>query len=122
MHIAISEDSRIERCYVAACLRKAGWTVDSIEPKGTIPIVGQLLKNPPALLVLDYMLPQVRGDSIADVCNRHPELKNIPILVLTAHQDPALTQRLMVLGVRDVLYKPIKANQLIEAVKKHLAQ
>jgi CheY-like chemotaxis protein len=121
-HIAIIEDSPIEQCYQAACLRKAGWKVDSIDPTGTIAIVGHLLENPPSLLVLDYMLHQFQGDAIADVCNRHPDLKEIPIIVLTAHKDPALCQRLLTLGVREVLHKPIKANHLVAVVRKYLTK
>jgi CheY-like chemotaxis protein len=118
--IAIIEDSRIDRCYAATCLSKAGWQVDSIEPMETLPILGLLLENPPALLVLDYMLPQLRGDAIAEVCHRNPALKAMPILVLTAHQDPGLERRLLALGVREVLHKPVKRNHLVEAVRRHL--
>jgi len=118
--IAIIEDSRIDQCFEAACLRKAGWLVDSIEPTETLAILGHLLEHPPDLLVLDYLLPQLKGDGIAEVCHRHPKLMDIPILVLTAHQDPGLERRLLALGVREVLHKPVRRNQLVDAVRRHL--
>jgi two-component system phosphate regulon response regulator PhoB len=118
--IAIIEDSPIDRSYQAAVLRKAGWQVEFIEPTETLVMIGQLLDNPPDLILLDYMLPQLRGDSIAAVCHRHPVLKTIPILVLTAHQEPSLRQRLRALGVKEVLLKPISQFLLSEAVQRHL--
>jgi two-component system phosphate regulon response regulator PhoB len=118
--IAVIEDSRIDRSYQAAVLRKAGWEVAFIEPTETLVMIGQLLENPPDLLLLDYMLPQLRGDSIAEVCHRHPVLKTIPIVVLTAHKEASLRQRLLALGVREVLYKPISQFLLAEAVQRHL--
>ena len=119
-HISIIEDSRIDQCYSAAILRKEGWSVDIIEPTEILAIIDLLVEHPPSLLLLDYMLPQLRGDTIAEVCRRHPVLKNIPILVLTAHQDPGLSLRLLTLGVREVLYKPIPQKQLVEAVRRYL--
>jgi two-component system phosphate regulon response regulator PhoB len=120
VRIAIIEDSPIDRSYQSAVLRKAGWEVVIFEPEDPMVLIGQLLDQPPHLLLLDYMLPQLRGDSIAALCHRHPVLQNIPIVVLTAHQEPSLRQRLLALGVREVLLKPISQFLLVEAVKRHL--
>lgn len=118
--IALIDDSRIDECYVSACLRKAGWAVEPIASDDSLGIIGQLLERPPDLLVLDYMLPKLKGDAIAEVCHQHPALKEMPIIVLTAHRDPELNRRLRLLGVKEVLYKAIKHNHLIHAVRRHL--
>lgn len=120
VRIAIVEDSPLDRSYQTAVLRKAGWEVVIVEPENPLVLIGQLLDRPPHLLLLDYMLPQLRGDSIAELCHRHPVLKNIPIVVLTAHREAGLDQRFRALGVREVLFKPISQFQLVEAVKRHL--
>ena len=120
VRIAIVEDSPLDRSYQTAILRKAGWEVVIVEPENPLVLIGQLLDRPPHLLLLDYMLPQLRGDSIAELCHRHPVLKNIPIVVLTAHKDAGLGPRLLALGVREVFYKPISQFQLVEALKRHL--
>jgi CheY-like chemotaxis protein len=119
-HIAIIEDSPIDRSYQAAVLRKAGWEVAFVEPTEPLVMIGQLLENPPDLLLLDYMLPNLRGDSIAELCHRHPALKHIPIVVLTAHQDLDLVPRFRALGVKEVLFKPISQFLLTGVVQKHL--
>ena len=120
VRIAIIEDSSLDRSYQTAVLRKAGWEVVIVEPEDPLVLIGQLLDRPPHLLLLDYMLPKLRGDSIAELCHRHPVLQAIPIVVLTAHKDAGLGPRLLSLRVREVLYKPISQFQLVEAVKRHL--
>ena len=120
VRIAIVEDSPLDRSFQTAVLRKAGWEVVIVEPEDPLVLIGQLLDQPPHLLLLDYMLPKLRGDSIAELCHRHPVLQAIPIVVLTAYQEPSLRQRLLALGVREVLYKPISTFQLVEAVRRHL--
>lgn len=120
VRIAIIEDSPIDRSYQAAVLRKAGWEVAFVEPSEPLVMIGQLLENPPDLILLDYMLPHLRGDSIAELCHRHPVLKHVPIVVLTAHQDPALRERLRALGVKEVLFKPISQFLLAGVVQRYL--
>jgi CheY-like chemotaxis protein len=120
VRIAIVEDSPLDRSYQTAVLRKAGWEVVIVEPEDPLVLIGQLMDRPPHLLLLDYMLPKLRGDSIAELCHRHPVLQAIPILVLTVHKDAGLGQRLLALGVREVLFKPISPFQLVEAVRRHL--
>ena len=120
VRIAIIEDSPLDRSFQTMVLRKAGWEVVLVEPENPLVLIGQLLDQPPHLLLLDYMLPQLRGDSIAELCHRHPVLQAIPIVVLTAHKDAGLDQRFRALGVREVLFKPISPVQLVEAVRRHL--
>jgi CheY-like chemotaxis protein len=120
VRIAIIEDSPIDRAYQAAVLRKAGWEAEFIEPTEPLVMIGQLLENPPDLLLLDYMLPHLRGDGIAELCHRHPVLKHLPIVVLTAHQDVDLVPRFRALGVKEVLFKPISQFLLAGVVQRHL--
>lgn len=41
----------------------------------------------PDLVICDIMMPNLDGYSFVGECNKDPELKEIPIFVLTSHED-----------------------------------
>jgi len=73
-----------------------------------------VLAHPPALLVLDLMLPQVDG---FEVCRRVRATSNLPILMLTARDDDVDKIVGLELGADDYLTKPFNPRELVARVK-----
>ena len=75
----------------------------------------------PDVLLLDIQMPEVSGLDILRVMNADPVLKHLPVLVLTADQDPTTKQQALDLGANDFLQKPIDPHDLIPRVRNALS-
>lgn len=68
--------------------------------------------NPPDLLLLDIMMPDMDGFEVAKALRGHPSSENIPIIFVTAMTDSAAKVRGMELGAIDFVTKPIEPEGL----------
>ena len=118
--IAVVDDSRLARTFAASCLRKAGHEVMDIDPLSIFEVLKVLRENPPQLLVMDYLMPGCPGASLVRVCREDPTLKAIPILVITAHRDEEIQERLESMGLLGFLHKPFEPQSILEAVERLL--
>jgi signal transduction histidine kinase/DNA-binding response OmpR family regulator len=59
----------------------------------------------PAVILLDLMMPEMDGFEFADQVRRHPEWRNVPIIVVTAHDLSARDRRRLSGYVETVLQK-----------------
>jgi FixJ family two-component response regulator len=72
----------------------------------------------PACLLLDMRMPGMGGMEL-----QHRIMgtaRELPIIFITAHGDEALRQALMRSGAVDVLFKPLDADVLLEAIARAL--
>lgn len=114
--ISIVDDSRLARIYTAACLRKGGHEVEEIEPSSLFDVKKALQASPPDLLIMDFLMPNCAGASLARICLETPELRAMRIVVVTAHHDDEVTARLKAMGVLEVMFKPFEAQDLLDTV------
>jgi len=75
----------------------------------------------PQLLILDVMMPGMDGFELASKIRLVPELKNVPIIFLTARDGPLDTIKGIQAGARHYMTKPFKIDDLLGKVKKILA-
>lgn len=59
--IAVVDDSRLARTFTATCLRKASHEVVDIDPLSIFEVLKVLRESPPALLVMDFLMPGCPG-------------------------------------------------------------
>ena len=71
----------------------------------------------PSLVVLDVMMPEVDGFTVAKRIRENPETKNIPILMLTALGMLSDKAKGFDIGVDDYLVKPFEIEELIMRVR-----
>ncbi len=74
----------------------------------------RILNQPPALVVLDLMLPGIDG---LEVCRRVRAQSDIPIIMLTARSDDIDKIVGLELGADDYLTKPFNPRELVARVK-----
>ena len=77
------------------------------------------LGNDYDLVVLDLMLPGMDG---FEICKKIREVKNIPILMVSAKKDDIDKIRGLGLGADDYMTKPFSPSELVARVKAHLAR
>ncbi|MBC8096980.1 MAG: response regulator [Akkermansiaceae bacterium] len=75
-------------------------------------------REKPDLILLDVTMPVMDGVTMLTKLKEDPELKAIPVIMLTAESGRENVLHIAKLGVRDYLVKPFKENQLIEKVER----
>ncbi len=115
--ILIVEDEEsiadLERDY----LELSGFEVE-IENSGDIGLQ-RALNEEFDLLILDLMLPGVDG---FEICKKVREVKNTPIIMVSAKKDDIDKIRGLGLGADDYMTKPFSPSELVARVKAHLAR
>ncbi len=71
------------------------------------------------LFILDLMLPQMDG---FEVCQKIREVKNTPILLVSAKKDDIDKIRGLGLGADDYITKPFSPGELVARVKAHMSR
>lgn len=67
----------------------------------------------PDMIFLDVMMPNMDGWEVLQYLNNHPDTKQIPIVLCTVFNDPALAYSL---GARKILPKPINREDVLETI------
>jgi two-component system, OmpR family, alkaline phosphatase synthesis response regulator PhoP len=74
----------------------------------------------PNLIILDVMLPAVSGYEICSVLKHDPELRGIPVLILTARIKPADQKIAELCGANAFLPKPYCSELLLDKIDRCL--
>jgi len=74
-------------------------------------------KNPPQLILLDWMMPGISGIDFARKLRRMPETRDIPIMMLTAKTEEDNVIRGLESGADDYLTKPFSPRELVARIK-----
>ncbi len=70
----------------------------------------------PDLVVTDALMPVVTGDELIERLQADPDLRHIPIIMATAAASPIRVRRMLALGCRAVVAKPLDEDSFLEAV------
>jgi len=73
----------------------------------------------PDLILMDVRMPRMTGYDACRVMKADPELKDIPIVFLSAKGQESEIKTGMDVGAEDYLLKPFAPDQLTERVKSH---
>ena len=76
---------------------------------------------PPDLILLDIMMPNMDGIEALAELKREDNLRNIPVIMLTAVADPEKKDRVLGMGAIDYISKPFSPSNLIERINKVLS-
>ena len=99
-------------------LRREGYEVICCET-GRLAIEVLQQEDRPALMLLDLLLPDIKGP---DILHWMQENKiNVPVLLVTAYADLELMEQALSYGVCSLLKKPFSPDDLISAVKMLVA-
>ena len=71
----------------------------------------------PYLLLLDIRMPKVDGVEVLRQIKEDPELRKIPVIILTTTDDPREVDRCHAIGCASYIVKPVDYNKFAEAIK-----
>ena len=112
--ILVVEDDPDIAQLIGHYLEKAGHTVEVLSSgKAVMP---KVRRNPPDLVVLDLMLPELDGLMICQAMRTDPQTAAIPIIMVTARGDEADRITGLELGADDYVTKPFSPKELAARV------
>ena len=118
--ILIAEDERDIRDLVAFTLRFAGHEVftatNGEEAVDMAPNVN------PDIILMDVRMPRMTGYEACKVMKQNPDLRDIPVVFLSAKGQEAEIQQGLDAGAEEYLLKPFAPDQLTSRVKVILAK
>ena len=76
-------------------------------------------KTPPELVLMDLAMPGMDGWAATEHFKANPELRHIPIIVVTGHVTGDEIHRAQQVGCQDIVSKPIDYYVLIDKVRTH---
>lgn len=74
-------------------------------------------KTPPALVILDLMLPGMSGTELCRRLRREPQTRRLPIIMLTARASEADRVAGLDLGADDYISKPFSVREMLARVR-----
>jgi CheY-like chemotaxis protein len=74
----------------------------------------------PDLVVTDALMPVLTGDELVEQLQDDPDLRHIPIIMATAAASPLRVKRMLALGCRAVIPKPMDEDSFLAAVQAAL--
>lgn len=118
--ILIAEDERDIRDLVAFTLRFAGYEVfTAANGEEAVQLAPQVS---PDLILMDVRMPRMTGYEACRILKLNPDLKDIPIVFLSAKGQEAEIQQGLEAGAEEYLLKPFAPDQLTSHVKTILAK
>ena len=94
---------------------KEGWNV-GVANTG-LAALSAVRREPPDLIVLDWMLPELSGIEVLKEIRRHPDTRMVPVIMLTARHDEIDRVLGLELGADDYVTKPFSARELILRIR-----
>lgn len=80
------------------------------------------MEHKPDLIIMDIQLPEISGLEITKLLKEEDELKNIPVIAVTAFAMKGDEQKIRDGGCEDYVSKPISVSNFIQTVKHHLGE
>jgi two-component system cell cycle response regulator len=106
------DDSRTVRTIVRKAFK--GFDCDIAEASNGVEGLAMAGKETPDVILLDVTMPVMDGVEMLTKLKADPQLKAIPVVMLTAEGGRDSVVKIARLGIRDYIVKPFKENVLIE--------
>lgn len=115
--ILVVDDSPDNVLLVKTILEEEGY--DITQADSGYAALEQIDKSPPDLVLLDIMMPGMDGYEVTRRIRGNKKLPFIPILLITAHDQPSVVEGLD-LGADDFIRKPVELDELLARVRSLL--
>jgi len=116
--VLLVDDSETVIQFEKLILRGMGFDI-SVAKNGRLALE-QVAAQPPDLILLDIMMPEMDGVETLRHLKENSDSKSIPVIMVTTKGDPEMVERATEAGCDDYITKPVDKIELLEKVRKHL--
>lgn len=113
--ILIVEDEAAIRTLISFACAAAGYEVKCAED--AIKAQEIVDSNPPDLILLDYMLPEISGVEWLEKLHADPKTEHLPVIMLTARGSESDRVKGLNAGADDYIVKPFMPRELIARIQ-----
>nr|CRH07248.1 Putative sensor histidine kinase protein with PAS and response regulator receiver domains [Candidatus Magnetococcus massalia] len=115
VRVLLAEDSPTNQMVAVTMLTHAGCHVD-VAANG-LEALEALSRAPYDLILMDLAMPEMDGwEAMERIARMAPEIRQIPIIALTANAYPEVRQRCEAMGTSGFVTKPIQADRLLQSM------
>jgi CheY-like chemotaxis protein len=114
----VVEDFEDSRFMMRRLLEMAGHRV--VEATDGEQAIAMALEKHPDLILMDLSLPKLDGLAATRRIRQRRDLRNVPILAVSAHDGPDSRAAALEAGCDDYVTKPIDFDHLKDVIKRHL--
>jgi len=116
--VLIVEDSELNMRLFNDLLEAFGYrTVKTRDGRTAVQLARE---NMPDLIVMDIQLPEISGLEITDRLKKDTQLKNIPVVAVTAFAMRGDEQKILAAGCDAYLSKPISVTTFLETIRRFI--
>ena len=108
------DDSKTIRLIVAKAFKQFDCQI--LEGTNGVEGLAVATRERPDVIILDLTMPVMDGLEMLTKLKSDPDLKNIPVIMLTAEGGRETVLKIAKMGVRDYLIKPFKEDLIVERV------
>ncbi len=116
--ILLIDDSAMLLSFVKDVLEEEGFVVNTAET-GEAGLIACRADHPD-LILLDFVLPDMKGDEVCQKLLDHPDTRSIPVLYVSGLGSELAQNRPDLCNIIGLLSKPFTSETLVKAVRQHL--
>ncbi|MBF0477297.1 MAG: fused response regulator/phosphatase, partial [Deltaproteobacteria bacterium] len=120
MTIVAVDDERVSLRIISRLLQNHGYTQIQCF-SSPIQALDYVLENPPDLLLLDLMMPELDGLAFCRKINSSQAAGHVPVIMITANNDEQTLKDCFEAGATDFIGKPPGRTELLARVKSALS-
>ena len=102
--ILVVDDNPVNLDLLSRRLKRQGYNPVMVD-SGKLAL-DYLKDNTVDLVLLDLMMPEMDGTEVLTIIRHNPKLRNLPVIILSAHDDMDIIVKCVLLGADDYLFKP----------------
>ena len=76
------------------------------------------IKEHPKLILLDLKMPKVSGMEVLEKTKSDPNIKSIPVVILTSSQEEPDIKKCYDLGANSYIVKPVDSDKFFQSIKE----
>ena len=118
--ILVVEDQEDNRRIIRDLLMSAGYElIEAVDGEAGVRLAKE---QRPDLILMDIQLPGIDGYEATRRIKQNPELRHIPIIVVTSYALSGDDQKAMAAGSDAYMAKPFSPRQLLATIRKFLPE
>ncbi|HSB10743.1 MAG TPA: response regulator [Blastocatellia bacterium] len=118
--VLLVEDFEDSRTGLSRLLQSEGYEV--LEAADGAQAIQLAIGSRPDIILMDLSLPIIDGVTATRRIKENEDMRSVPIVALTAHEEEDVGQRIESVGYVDFLTKPVNFSVLVALLAKHLAK
>ena len=117
--VLVIEDNPQDRELVGSFLDATRYEIQTAEEGGMG--LSAALAQVPDVILLDLRLPDLDGYDVCRLLRQKPQTQQVPVVIVTASDDPALNRLAYAAGAQACLIKPFRKEALVAVTEAVLA-